>query len=389
MHRLKHALALARRARICPTPEILRDPTHQGNILAHQAICPHCRHDTGEEAAAWMALSNALNATIPAAGHREDAVPVRAGDLRYIRPDLARWRDGNYYSPPLVLVLGQNQDVPGACLVAQACNAPVLAGPGDLILTRKRTAFYETIFIEPWNRYTMKNNYLGAVVGRVDPSVIEHILRLDENPGDPPAGFPAPRPMGRNDPRIDFRKLEIEVGYTFASAAVSAIMDQMDAPATADADLGKAVALLTARRPGIVFAKDSEGPLEMLMHAGAADDAYAVAAAGDDGDEETFSANLVVFTQGEPTEFRPVSMTIDFRQCSGNDLTLTGSVADLPRDMARTELYMQLVFSQGRKVDAHQAYLLADENLFVAKFSDLPEGPFRPRGLIVGTRLSR
>ena len=381
MYHLKHALSLARQARTCPPPEIVTDPLHRERIEAHRAVCPYCPDEMLIEAQGWQNLSAALLSQFPETGGCEEVDEIRPGDLRFIRRDMAQWRERYYYTPPLVLVLNRNRDVPNACLVAQAYNDPLLAAPGDLILDVSRTGLWEAIFVEPWNCYTMKNEYLGKCIGRVDVQVLATILNLNEHPDVPPKGFPIPRPMADYDPREDFRVLEVEVGYTFASQSVRDIMRQMETPAVSHMDFGKVVARLKELRPGIAFPGEPADPRDMLMFAQPADYDYPAAAAGDD--VESFAANIVMCKAGEPIDFRPVSMIIEFRRLSGNDLTLTGTVPDLPLFMDQVDLYVQLVFDDGPRVDAHEAYLLVDEHLFVAKFTGLPQGRYRPKALIV------
>ena len=88
----KIALSLARQYRTCPPADIRSLPEYRDQVLRHLEICPYCNQ--GEEV--WEELltryreCRADGAVLPE--------PVAAGQVREIRTELGRWKDGFYFS---------------------------------------------------------------------------------------------------------------------------------------------------------------------------------------------------------------------------------------------------------------------------------------------------
>jgi hypothetical protein len=325
MHKRNIALARAQRFRTCPPPDMAADPSQEQNYRRHLAICPFCVERGAQEAdhaLAWQKLADALAERLPS--QPEGGSPVRrpkaglpvpwpqTGQLRRLRAELGRWREGFYYTPPCVLVVDAGfsispdashleppaGDAPAersdAIWVAQTYHDITLAAPGDLILTAEQTGS-EELLVECWNTYTLKVNDLGPVEGTVSPEIIAAVRKLAPvcvqrtGRADPEAEghdwIRVPRPLMDNDPRIYFRELEVEVGYTFAAVAASKLMAALEQPAlelnypSADdlkTDMGKIL-------PGIAWPKAARSLDQILTAAMVPPEYYSLAASPEPG----------------------------------------------------------------------------------------------------------
>ena len=101
---------------------------------------------------------------------------VSAGQLRFLKPEMAGWHNRYFYNPPCVLVLETNNKIADEILVAQIYHDITMAAPGDLILDEARSGA-GGIFVECWNTYTLKSSYLGPIVGTVTPEIIEAVKK--------------------------------------------------------------------------------------------------------------------------------------------------------------------------------------------------------------------
>lgn len=226
-------LSQAKQCRTCPPPSVRRDSIDAEEMGYHLKICPYCSlAETEEELAAeeLMAgfmgmLRESQTSATPAA---EKA--IEPGQLRHIRSDLACWRNGYFYNPPLIMVLENTRAISDDVLAAQVCHETGLAGPGDLILSHSQTGAGK-LFVEPWNVYTLKRRDLGPAKGRVSEEIVTHVRELENNPEKLPDWAPITMPFKENDPRLYFREMEIEVGYVFSSRSVAALLDELETTA--------------------------------------------------------------------------------------------------------------------------------------------------------------
>jgi len=219
----KQSLALAKQHRLCPPASVVKNPEYKEAMKRHLAICPFCSTGMSDDLEHWEALAESF----PVSVAKKASTPVKPGQLRYIKNDYAAWRDGNYYSPPMVLTLEIPNDIPGAVTVAQTYSDIALAGRGDLILDDEQTDFTE-LFVESWNTYTLKTDLLDELVSEVSPEITATAIEMKKNPNYLPDWVMLPAPMTENDPRIFFREMEVEVGFTFSYPAVSELMNDIE-----------------------------------------------------------------------------------------------------------------------------------------------------------------
>lgn len=269
----------------------------------------------------FMHLTDAMTAAGVAPAPARDA-PPRPGDLRLVRPELARWRDGFFYSPPLVLLLERVRGVERAAgvfdglRVAQTYPDTVLAGPGDLVLTDAQTGV-GPLFVETWHIYTLKADQLAPCSGRVPATVVAAVLNMSDDPEKLPHWATLTPPMMDDDPRRYFRALERDVERVFAI------------PSTDPEAVAPDVSVLRAFDvcwPGHLSKMD-----EIFAMAEFPDDAYLRAAA--DSGRDWIWANLVVFERGRITRFRPVQIDIVMKTPIPGGLSIVGQAADLPPEI--------------------------------------------------------
>jgi len=228
MYSRKLALTLSKQYRTCPPPEVRNDPSQRLAHEQHLSICPYCSMQKREEHEAWIDFSTKIEDLFWQAKRTYKIEEVCPGQFRFLRGDLGRWRESLFYNPPMVLVLENTGVISDDVLVSQIYHDISLAGPGDLILTDSRTPAGD-LFVESWNIYTLKASDLGASLGCVPPEIINAVKSLEKEPDEYPDWAILPRPFTVNDPRIYFRELEVEVGYTFAVRSVSELMEEAEA----------------------------------------------------------------------------------------------------------------------------------------------------------------
>lgn len=319
---LKQSLRLARQYRTCPPPEIVHAPEHKDSVERHFRQCPYCSTELYRMLDHFTQLTNELKAAGIAPAAPRDA-PPQPGDLRLVSADLAGWRDGFFYSPPLVLVLERTERISDDLLVAQTYPDTVMAGPGDLILTKEQGGV-GPLFVETWHTYTLKAAHLGPCTGHVSETVLAAVREMGDDPEKLPDWAPLTPPMIEDDPRIYFRSMEVESGYTFASRSVASLMAELES----DADADDPAARLKELAPGVKWPEHLTDFDEIAASARFPDEYYLRAAADDD--REWIWANLVVFRQGRVHTFRPIRVEILMKEPVADGWAVFCEIQDLP-----------------------------------------------------------
>jgi|GEM_PF-583079 len=351
----KLALSLAKQYRTCPPQDIKDDPSHRKNVDHHLAICPYCATQEPDPAGGgWEELAEKLQdifSSSPPAGEagrlRSEHGKPAPGKFYFVRPELATWRSGYFYNPPMVLLLsagGGTDAVSDDILVAQTYHDSSLAGPGDLILASEQTQWGE-LFVECWNTYTLRAANLGAYVGQVSPEIVAAVKKLGQDPGALPDWAMSPRPFTDHDARIYFRELEVEVGYTFASSAIEELMED---PPAGEAGMERPRLRLAysspqqlrdsikEKAPGTRWARESITMEEALVLAQLPQEQLALAA--DETDRRTFPANLILLQDGRIKTFKPIRFEIFSEQLVSGGMETSGRVFELPENLSGSML---------------------------------------------------
>lgn len=322
MYSRKIALSHARQIRKCPPYAILKDPNHAANVERHLAVCPYCRENLDEMSSmARLAEKLAGTSTVDEAGDVFEPAP---GQIRYIRSDKADWSQGYYFNPPMLVVLDLTQKISDDIRVAQIYDDIGLAGPGDLILNEEQTGTGE-LFVECWNTYTLKAAYLGTLVGQVSSPVMDAILRQEADPEDIPSWTPLPFPLRENDPRIHFRKLEVETAFFFSSRAAGELMEELERTRIrlVYGSLSELSGDVAKKVPGIRFPQNPSSFEEALAFAEVPWDRLPLAAA--DEEEKIIVGNRVVVRGGRIEVFEPITVDIlQTHEMPGGKSSFTG-----------------------------------------------------------------
>ena len=330
MYSRKLALSLAKRFRTCPPSEIMNDPSQKAMFEQHLVRCPYCSSRLAEEMDAWKELNGKLQDIVFSMRDlSEKDLGVGRGQLRQIKPELGAWREGEYYSPPLVLVLDITGAVSDDVLVSQTYHDVSLAGPGDLILSGEQTGLGE-LFAEPWNVYTLKAANLTRCFGQVKPEIVGHVKTLGDDPDAYPAWAMHPKPFEEHDVRIYFREMEVEVGYTFASRAVEDLLEELERP-TLDLFYSSGEELradIIKKAPGTRWTQEPVTFDKILALAEFAPEKLPLAA--DDRDGRRAVANLAMVKDGKIREFRPVPLEI---YGMSGAVKISGRITGLPENI--------------------------------------------------------
>lgn len=312
----KAALRIARQYRTCPPPHIRNDPRHSADMENHRRICPYCRTPPEDVSTPWAPLMARLR--LVAGSASPQIQPAAPGQLRYLRPDLARWRDGFFYNPPLVLLLRDLSISPRVFKAAQTYHDLLLAGPGDLIVQDSDDPS-DGWFIETWNCYAVRADDLGGrVVDSAAPAVLSAAVAMEADPDALPPWAPLPRPIADDqDPRICFRELEGAVGHAFAPEprldhlTVRTLLEGLERVAP-DAYLEETPETAPAVLAALQFPPDRLG------------------LAAEDGDAPVRFANLVTLKGGALAAVEPLPAHIFDTTRDAGVLTVDGRIADLP-----------------------------------------------------------
>lgn len=381
----KEALRLARQYRSCPPPDIVGDPRHRRLVMEHLKLCPYCFPEVNELTARWTEMI----AKIEGRGFQPpscmgDGSPV-PGDLRPVHRDLASWRDGFYYSPPLVLVLHSPRAISDDLTVAQTYPDPMLAGEGDLILTDDQTGAGE-LFVETWHRYTLKAAHLGPARGRVSTAILTAIEAMIHDSRHLPEWAPLTLPMTAEDPRIYFRKIEVEVGFTVASQSAAVLIAEMEAGGLPGLYPSPEALVdeLTGRVPGIHWTRPRSDPLALIASAQFPDAYYARAAAADA--QEWIWANMAMLREGGLESFQPVRVQVFTRHQAPEGLDLGGKIHDIPENFGEVSIHCFLEMENGDLKPSDHLDWDAGNRYFFASFSIASPGNTRIRIALVCRR---
>ncbi|MFH1351733.1 MAG: hypothetical protein ABII26_12490, partial [Pseudomonadota bacterium] len=342
MYSRRIALANAKQYRTCPPPEIVRDPIHHREFEKHKAICPYCSEEGLKDSKTWADFVAKLTELHePSEPYQKDDSFLE-GQFRPVRESFTGWRNGFYYNPPLVLILETPENLLNAVNVAQTYHDISLAGPGDLILTEERLSI-GPLFVEAWNAYTLKTDRLGPVVGKVTSDIIDAVKRLQKDPSAYSEWAMHPRPIIEHDPRVYFRELEVETGYTFSAKAVAEIVSEMESEATVRdyESIEELRARVVSIAGGVKWFHEPKTLQDVLVLARLPETHFKLAAS--DSERRYAYANLGVFLQGELKDLRPVRMRI---HGEGKDeqghYTVDGQVEDLPEGVVDSQFYCYL-----------------------------------------------
>jgi hypothetical protein len=369
----KHSLRATRQYRTCPPIRIKNDPEQQKEYEYHLTLCPYCAADMNPDLEHWHDLIQSLRNELAPPSLARNTIPV-PGQLRMIRPGLAQWRDGFFYSPPLVLVLKPVKTVSGGLWVAQTCHDDALAGPGDLILTEDQTSG-PRVFIETWNCYRVRPEDVGPARGAVSPELLESILKQIENPKDLPEGTWAPRPLVSEDPRKYFRELEAGTAAVFAENwAVEMITDLEKGNQRLDYILPEhAQKTMNSLMPGMRWNTAPETVQQVLAGGRFPEEYYARAA--QDEDRPLAWASLIILHGERVDQFKPVQVEIIMKTSRSRIIEFSGRISGIPENVTRSRALCFLARSDGSMISSDKMDWNPVEHRFFARFkSHDPEG---------------
>jgi hypothetical protein len=212
--KMKLAWQEAYRLRSCPGDDMLFAEQPTIETKRHLKICPACRdirNAAPQVRTAWRELADRLSDG--ASPHKATDVPPVEGQVWALSDDLSHWgSDGNYYRPPLVLLLGIEGN---ALKVAQTYHDTALVADGDVLLSGNRFGFAQA-----WNIYTIHQEMLSHCLGVVKREELQDVLseagksRVD---------------IDENSILFWFRTSEVTVGAEIAMPAVAQLMEEMEA----------------------------------------------------------------------------------------------------------------------------------------------------------------
>jgi len=328
MYTRKKALALAKQFRTCPPPFIRNHPDFKVENENHLKICPFCSIGSLQGVQDWQELSEKLKTQFLADDGQGD---ILSGQIRQVKPELGCWRDELYYNPPVVLVLNCIGDIDDAVQVAQIWQDTALAAPGDLVLPDDLIAGFEELFIETWNIYTLRKSDLGGCLGTVSSQVLAQALKMNQSPEELPDWARRPLPMVDEDPRIYFRKVEMETGYTFAATAVAALMDKVQ---KRDFFIFSAATLIKKIKqyiPGIDWDWVPDTVEECLAALRFGPESLTLSAA--DRDHKEIIAVYLELKNGAVSGIRPLECIIHHAGSEPDGHTISGEIPGLPDDL--------------------------------------------------------
>ena len=365
MHSRKLSLRYAKQCRTCPHPAIANDPSQRKNLVQHLTICPYCSTEELNTSEIWEEIIKKINMLLTAVKPPVDQKEIQAGQIRLIKPEYGRWVSGLFYNPPYVMVLNRSPDIMDKVKVAQVYHDLNLAGPGDLILEKEQTGVLD-LFVECWNTYTLKSEYLGPVIGNVSAEIVEAVIQMEDSEEATPEWAMLPMPIRAHDPRLYFRQLEVEVGYTFASRAAEEIIAELEKSQldynTNDElqkDIRKSVKVIS-------FPRKAKNLEETLASAKFPTDAYAKAAADDD--RESIPTNLVVLQNGKITDFKPIQGIVTSKIRSETSLKISGAFPQID-DIARNPRMICFYWSKATgAIVPDDMNWEASSGMFYAKF---------------------
>ncbi len=335
METRKSLLAEAKQHRTCPPPTVAQHMEHKMTYQHHLSICPFCTSGKSLEMAGWTQIAEMILANCKSESAGRKHMQIRPGQLRFIRQDRAAWQNGQYYSPPLVLVVEVTRAESDVVLVAQTYWDTGLAAPGDLILGPSQTGLQGIdLFAETWNTYTIRASHLEAPFGKnVGKKVVEAVCKMDKNPDYHPAWAKMPRPMSDDhDPRIYFRKLEIEVGAVFSLPAVQELMDELAGAPVRQYSVQDLMASIQGFIPDAYW-QDTPGTMEETIAM-----ARFRRLSAEESDVSEITAKLAVFQDGALQHFAVLSADVLQKQISEGKLAISGRIQKPPAPFTNARL---------------------------------------------------
>ncbi len=260
---LKQALKEAKIFRLCPpSSAIVQNPSAYEQ---HKLKCIYCKNRRPDED---------QEITFPPL-----SVPKpEKGDLCLLKPELSTWFEHDYYSAPIVYLIDIDNET-GGCMVAQTYHDTRMAAPGDLIIQDENLILGE-IFIETWNCYTLKTEWLLPFY-KLPAEITKTVIDM-KSTNNHPSRAPLPPPMKEHDPREYFRELETKVGYVFASQAATELMFEIESRSE---DNKKIVISLTQalkkKVPDIHWSAQPETEFQVFAAARTKESAYSLAASSE------------------------------------------------------------------------------------------------------------
>lgn len=193
--------------RACPPDRLLLDKASK-EMEEHLRICLHCQErsmlleELGE-----ITLARFKFTVLSKKGYRP-------GALVSLDPGLSGWEGECYVNPPIVLLLYRlPKDLPfKGWRVAQTYSDEILMGPDDVPLGGSFEGF-----CEPWNTYTLPEEYLGKVYGQVSEDVLMKVLRAAEGHFEE---------IAPESVLFHFRTLELTVGSYLARRAIDFFLEK-------------------------------------------------------------------------------------------------------------------------------------------------------------------
>ena len=368
MYTWKTALSLARQARGCPPYAIRKDPSQADRVKQHLSICPHCREGSMEEVDAFEGLAQKIVSMHDRAGIGSEK-PASPGQIRCLCAHPGCWRDGFYYTPPMVLVLRQIGGIADEIRVAQLYDDPILAGPGDLILDEDRTGGAGELFVECWNTYTFRAGRLGSLVGEAPPEVVAAVEAMADNPDAAPPWAPLLLPLKPDDPREHFRQLEVEAAYTFASLAAGELMDELRKSGLGPVrPTPRALrAAIEARVPGVSFPEAARTTEDFLAAAEFPPELWKWAAA--DSESRKTTGGVVVFREGELDSFGSMQVDIFPEDISDEGLLVLGGRFPVdPKMGSPVEAFFRYIDEDGSLLEPESVSVDRAKGYFLVKF---------------------
>jgi hypothetical protein len=305
----------------------MTDASQREYLTQHQTICPYCSAEEFDTLKFWEEIVAKFQKSLTYTEPQSDQKELLAGQIRLIKPEYGGWVDGLFYNPPYVMVLKIPSDLADGIQVAQIYHDITLAGPGDLILEEEQTGIFD-LFVESWNTYTLKSEYLGPAIAGVSAEIVEAMMQMEESEEAAPQWAMLSMPMTEQDPRLYFRELEVEVGYMFASRIVAEILaefEKLQLDYDSVDDLQKDI---KDSAKIIQFSRSVTNLETALTSARFPDEEYAKAAADDD--QESIKANLVVLWDGRVKSFRPTQGFVTSKMRTDSSYKISGAFPLIP-----------------------------------------------------------
>lgn len=340
----KIALGLARQYRTCPPADIRRLSEYQGQVLRHLEICPDCSQGWDD----WEELLTGC-CRLKESGY-VSVEPVAAGQIREIRPEMGRWKDGFYINPPVVLVLDCSQEIAS---VAQIYHDTTLTGPGDVVLPNL-IGFPHNIFVELWNKYDIRLQMLGEYFTRVSSSILEELRQIHSGRQNP-SWYVMPRPITKNDPRIFFRSMEQDVGRLFALTVRKTLKERI-AEMTAglkQINVSGIMDIISGASPDFRWPQTPLGD--------------ALSFSDDASSSNMALAKLFTFASGELSDVELLTVNILQSEIIDGIQTIGGLIHPIPEGIPESDVFVVLRAAD-QYIDADTIQLDLRSGAFLAKF---------------------